>query len=161
MSTCTGTDGVSVFITKVTALVVVQQFTRFIKVWPWKGCNKVAKIFIVKTVYSTKLSLLYRFLYFCANKQSSVTCFALLRNCTFDSANMHIVITLLSRFMQYWNNLQLHIQKGFKQLICSSHCKQQQEHVNWYILLWSLCCCSTVRSLIIFRVSSGSYTPKQ
>lgn len=35
--------------------------------------------------------------------------------------------------------------------------KQRQERVDWYILLWSLCCCSTLRMLIIFRVSSCSY----
>lgn len=56
----------------------------------------------------------------CSNKQRRVACFALLRNGAFESVNMHIVITLLSRFMQCWNNLHLHIQKGFKQLLVIS-----------------------------------------
>lgn len=76
-------------------------------------------IFMVRAVYSTEISQLYRWLILRGFGMRSVACCALLRSGAFESVNMHIVITL-SHFMQFWNNLQLHIQKGFKQLLVNS-----------------------------------------
>lgn len=66
-----------------------------------------SEIFMVRAVYGTDISQLYRWLILrgfwndCSNKQRSVACLSLLRNGAFESVNMHIVITLLSRFMQF------------------------------------------------------------